>query len=61
MRVPTRVLWGLQDEALLPGCVEGLERWVPDLEVRRVPDAGHWIVYEKPAMVSECLRQWLKA
>lgn len=59
VRVPTRVLWGLQDEALLPGCVEGLERWVPDLEVRRVPDAGHWIVYEKPALVTESLRHWL--
>jgi pimeloyl-ACP methyl ester carboxylesterase len=55
------VLWGLQDEALLPGCVEGLERWVPDLEVRTVPDAGHWIVYEKPALVTESLRHWLRA
>lgn len=60
VRVPTRVLWGLQDEALLPGCVEGLERWVPDLEVRTVPDAGHWIVYEKPALVTESLRHWLR-
>jgi pimeloyl-ACP methyl ester carboxylesterase len=61
VRVPTRVLWGLQDEALLPGCVEGLDRWVPDLEVRTVPDAGHWIVYEKPALVTESLRHWLTA
>jgi pimeloyl-ACP methyl ester carboxylesterase len=61
VRVPTRVLWGLQDEALLPGCVEGLDRWVPDLEVRTVPDAGHWIVYEKPALVTESLRHWLRA
>jgi pimeloyl-ACP methyl ester carboxylesterase len=41
--------------------VEGLERWVPDLAVRTVPDAGHWIVYEKPALVTESLRHWLRA
>lgn len=59
VRVPTRVMWGMQDTALLPGCVEGLERWVPNLDVRRVPDGSHWIVYEKPQLISETIRNWL--
>ncbi|MEQ1755760.1 MAG: alpha/beta hydrolase [Micropepsaceae bacterium] len=59
VRVPTRVIWGMQDTALLPGCVEGLERWVPNLDVRRVPDGGHWIVYEKPQLINETIREWL--
>lgn len=53
VRVPTTVLWGEQDHALLPGLIDGLERWVPDLRVRRVPDASHWIVHEQPALVVE--------
>jgi pimeloyl-ACP methyl ester carboxylesterase len=57
--VPTLVIWGLQDTSLLPGCVEGLERWVPEVDVRRVPDASHWIVYEQPALVSATIRGWL--
>lgn len=51
VRVPTLVLWGEQDTALLPGCLEGLERFVPDLRLVRVPDASHWIVHEQTARV----------
>jgi pimeloyl-ACP methyl ester carboxylesterase len=59
VRVPTLVIWGEQDTSLLPGCVEGLERWVPDVDVRRVPDGSHWIVYEKPKFISETIQAWL--
>jgi pimeloyl-ACP methyl ester carboxylesterase len=51
VRVPTLVLWGDRDTALLPGCVEGLGECVPDLKIVRVPDASHWIVHEKLEMV----------
>lgn len=53
VRVPTTVLWGEQDRALLPGLLAGLERWVPDLEIVRVPQASHWIVHEQPQRVAE--------
>ena len=61
VRVPTLVIWGQQDTSLLPGCAEGLERWVPEIEVQRVPDGSHWIVYEKPRFISETIRSWLAA
>ena len=51
VRVPTLVLWGDRDTALLPGCVEGLGECVPELKVVRAPDASHWIVHEKPELV----------
>jgi pimeloyl-ACP methyl ester carboxylesterase len=47
VRVPTLVLWGERDSALLTGLLDGLERCVPDLKLVRVPDASHWIVHEK--------------
>jgi len=50
-RVPTSVLWGDADTALLPGLLDGLERWVPRLQLQRVPGASHWIVHEQPARV----------
>lgn len=59
VRVPTHVLWGEQDRALLPGLLEGLERWVPDLSVERVPDASHWIVHEQPARVVATIERLL--
>lgn len=51
VRVPTHVLWGDADQALLPGLLDGLARWVTDLTVLRVADASHWIVQEQPTLV----------
>lgn len=52
-RVPTTVLWGERDRALLPGLLDGLAQWVPDLTVHRVPEGSHWLVHEQPGLVAE--------
>lgn len=59
VRVPTTVLWGEQDHALLPGLLDGLERWVPALHIERVPRASHWIVHEQPALVADRIERLL--
>jgi pimeloyl-ACP methyl ester carboxylesterase len=51
VRVPTLVLWGLQDKALLPGCIEGLDQFVPQLTLKTYADGTHWLVHEKPGEV----------
>ena len=55
VRVPTLVLWGLDDPALLPALLDGLDAWVPDLRVQPVPGASHWIVHEQPRQVQLAL------
>jgi pimeloyl-ACP methyl ester carboxylesterase len=50
--VPTTLLWGEKDRALLPALLDGLEAWVPTLRVERVADASHWIVHEQPQRVA---------
>jgi pimeloyl-ACP methyl ester carboxylesterase len=60
VRVPTLVLWGERDTALLPGCLEGLEQCVPDLKLLRVPDASHWIVHEKPDLVCQEIEKFVR-
>jgi pimeloyl-ACP methyl ester carboxylesterase len=57
--VPTLVLWGLQDTALLPELLEGLDAYVPQLTLERVPDASHWIVHEQPQRVARRLGAFL--
>jgi pimeloyl-ACP methyl ester carboxylesterase len=57
--VPTLVIWGERDKALLPGNLEGLDDYVRDLTVRRVPDASHWVVHERPALVNQYIREFL--
>lgn len=58
--LPTLVLWGLQDVALLPELVDGLEEYVPRLQLERVPEASHWIVHEQPQLVAERLAAFLQ-
>lgn len=55
VRVPTTVLWGEGDTALPPALLDGLDAFVPDLEVIRVPGATHWIVHERPALVAQAV------
>lgn len=53
VEVPTLVLWALDDAALLPGLLDGLEHWVPKLEVQKIPGATHWVIHEQPKGVAE--------
>jgi pimeloyl-ACP methyl ester carboxylesterase len=55
VRVPTTVIWGEADEALLPGLIGGLEKWVSDLKIIRVADASHWIVHEQPQLIADTI------
>jgi pimeloyl-ACP methyl ester carboxylesterase len=53
--VPTLVVWGEQDAALSTDLLDGLEEWVPDLEIRRLPDASHWVQADAPERVTEAI------
>jgi len=59
IRVPTLVIWGEQDTALLTGNLDGLDKYVSPLTIRRIPDATHWVVREKPAEVNRLIREFL--
>jgi pimeloyl-ACP methyl ester carboxylesterase len=58
--IPTLVLWGMQDTALLPELVEGLDEYIPDLTLRKVPDATHWIIHEQAQLVATTLADFLR-
>ncbi len=61
VHLPTQVLWGERDVALLPALLVGLERWVPALTIERVPEASHWLVHEQPERVVATMRRLLAA
>ena len=56
----TLLVWGERDRYLGPGLLEGLDRWVPDLTVERIPDASHWVQADAPARVNDLLVTFLK-
>jgi epoxide hydrolase 4 len=59
VRMPHLVIWGEADEALRPSCLAGLERHAPELTIRRFPEAGHWILHEKPAEVATAMGNFI--
>jgi pimeloyl-ACP methyl ester carboxylesterase len=59
VRMPHLVIWGDADEALRPVCLENLDRYAPDLTIRKIAEAGHWILHEKPSEVAEAIRLFL--
>ena len=61
VRVPTLVIWGMKDAALLPAQLDGLDQLVDDLEIVRLPDAGHFVPWEKPEAVVAALEPFLAA
>ena len=56
---PTLVIWGMQDKALLPVQLEGLQALVPDLTLVRVETAGHFVPWEDPDAVTGAMLDWL--
>jgi pimeloyl-ACP methyl ester carboxylesterase len=59
VKAPTLVIWGEQDPYLLTGNLNGLDRYVPNLRIERIPDGTHWVVHEKPALVNSLIRSFL--
>jgi pimeloyl-ACP methyl ester carboxylesterase len=57
--VPTLVVWGVKDHALQPSLLEGLDEFVPDLEVVRIAEGSHWIPTESPEAVNRVVREYL--
>jgi pimeloyl-ACP methyl ester carboxylesterase len=61
VELPTLVLWGLDDVALPPELVDGLEQFIPRLTLEKVEGASHWIVHERPDFVADRLANYLHA
>jgi len=60
VKVPTLVIWGEQDHALLTDNLNGLQDYVEDLTVKRIADGSHWVSHEQPEQVNKIIRDFLK-
>jgi epoxide hydrolase 4 len=55
--IPTKVMWGLDDDAVLPSNAEGLDEYVTDLEVQTFAGVDHWIEHRIPSEIADAIRQ----
>lgn len=59
--LPTLVIWALDDIALPPALIDGLDDYVERLTIEKVAGASHWIVHEKPQLIADLLKQFMTA
>ena len=59
--VPTLVLWGMRDRALLPALLDGLDQHIARLRVERLAQASHWLVHEEPQTVMRQIADFLQS
>lgn len=59
VNVPTLVIWGEKDTALLPGNLDGLDKFVPKLTIQRIPNGSHWVINEEPETINRRIRDFL--
>jgi pimeloyl-ACP methyl ester carboxylesterase len=59
VRVPTMIVWGMRDKALLPVQLEGLDALVENLAIVRIAGAGHFAPWEAPDDVAAALGPFL--
>ena len=57
---PTLVMWAMDDVALLPELVDGLQVWVPHLTLEKIEGATHWVLHEQPGLIAARLRAFLE-
>jgi pimeloyl-ACP methyl ester carboxylesterase len=59
LKMPTLVIWGLRDKALLPVQLDGLDELVEDLRILTSPTAGHFVPWEEPEFVTSAIRDFV--
>ena len=58
--VPTLLIWGEQDPYLGLELTGGLEQWVPNIRVERIPESSHWVQVDAAERVNELLIGFLR-
>ena len=61
IKIPVRVVWGLEDKALLPIQLQGIGEIGDDVEVIPLKGVGHFAPWEAPDQVAAALGPFLAA
>jgi len=61
LTIPTLVIWAMDDVALPPCNLVGLEAVVRDLTLVKVPDCGHFVTWQAPDAVNAAMESFLEA
>jgi len=60
LQIPTLVIWAMDDMALPPANLDGLDEIITDLTIEQVRDCGHFVPWEAPEKVNAAMEQFLE-
>ncbi|GBG25206.1 Bifunctional epoxide hydrolase 2 [Hondaea fermentalgiana] len=61
VNVPCLMVTAGRDATLPPSMTKHMPKWIDDLTQHNVPDAGHWVLQERPEACNKALLSWLDA
>jgi len=59
LTIPTLVVWAMDDIALPPANLDGMDELIEDLTVVKVPGSGHFVQWEAPDQVNAAMEAFL--
>ncbi len=59
LTIPTLVMWGMEDLALPPENLDGLDKLIGDVTIERIEGSGHFIPWEAPGPVNAAMERFL--
>ncbi|ALG60852.1 MULTISPECIES: alpha/beta fold hydrolase [Citromicrobium] len=59
LSIPTLVIWAMDDLALPPGNMVGMDEIIDDLTIEKVTGCGHFVPWESPAKVNAAMDAFL--
>jgi pimeloyl-ACP methyl ester carboxylesterase len=57
--LPTLVVWAMNDIALPPELIDGLDAYIPHLTLKKVDNGTHWVIHEQPQLIADYLQDFL--
>ena len=61
VKVPTLLIWGEQDIVFSKENLTGLDEYVQDLTIVRIPDGSHWVIKQQPERVNSLIREFIES
>jgi pimeloyl-ACP methyl ester carboxylesterase len=59
LTIPTLLVWAMEDKALSPSNIDGIQELVPNIRIERIADCGHFVTWEKPDAVIAAMENFL--
>lgn len=58
IKIPTLVIHGMEDNAILSSVLDGLSDYVNDLKIVRAENSSHWVMHDQPELVVSSFKEF---